>query len=90
MHHKTRTREKSFKYAYITFTDMNHKRMVEDAYKEDCVGRCKRKYTMCCSSDRESREKYEKKHFFKKWPSPKINIDNPEFIKWENIGFSKR
>ena len=89
MHHKTRISEMSFKYAYITFTDMDHVRMVKEAYKEDFSGSFKRKYTMCCSSDKMIREKYEKKHFFKQWP---VITDpcNPENINWENIGYSRK
>jgi hypothetical protein len=89
MHHKTRTLGKSFKYAYVTFTDMEHVKIVQDAYTEDFSSSCKRKYTMCCSSNKDSRKEYEKKHFFKQWPTITVPC-NPENINWENIGYSRK
>ena len=59
-----------------------------ESYEED-DGCCKRCCTMCCGGCccPEQKAALKKKYFFKKWPEVQ-RADDPDNIKWENLGVS--
>ena len=79
------------KYAYITFRNMDAMYYVLESYEKH-DGCCKRNCIMyccgclCCPKDK---EELKKKHLFKQWPAVEV-ADEPDNIKWENLGISAK
>jgi len=76
------------KFAYITFRNMDTVDLILDSYDDDgCCNRCCVMSFGSCFCENE-KAALSKKHFFKTWPEV-IRADEPDNIKWENLGVTK-
>lgn len=80
--------EGSIRFAYIVFRSMEGVNYIDDAYR---IGKCRRCCILKCSCcyDKKVVESVKSKHFFGAWPEISV-AEDPDNIKWTNLGYTKR